>query len=161
MLPRRAARYRLEARRLKVTFASNPQRAEGLSSSVRCAIEQARYSSAVLLLPVDLADFGNRRLGPAGIALARVAPCVIARRIGPPYGAPHGGTPLILPRWLFSRALAVTGDRGLRELVNALPAHQRVLVDLPSAAVDVDTLEDLRAARRRLRRFSAGIGTAR
>lgn len=161
VLPRRAARCRLEARRLEVTFASNSRRAEGLSSSVRCAIEQARYSSAVLLLPVDLADLRQGDLARLVSRWRASRRRVIARRIGPPYGAPHGGTPLILPRWLYSRALAVTGDRGLRELVNALPADRRVLVDLPSAAVDVDTLEDLRAARRRLRRFSAGIGTAR
>jgi CTP:molybdopterin cytidylyltransferase MocA len=57
--------------------------------------------------------------------------------------------PLILPRRLYPRALAVTGDVGLRELVNGLPAKERVLVDLPSAALDVDTPQDLRAARLR------------
>jgi CTP:molybdopterin cytidylyltransferase MocA len=62
---------------------------------------------------------------------------------------PHGGVPLILPRRLYSRALAVTGDIGLRELINGLPAEERVLMDLPSAALDVDTRQDLRAARRR------------
>ena len=38
-----------------VHFAANPRRAEGLSSSVRRGIAQARYSPALLLLPVDLA----------------------------------------------------------------------------------------------------------
>jgi CTP:molybdopterin cytidylyltransferase MocA len=59
--------------------------------------------------------------------------------------------PLILPRWLYARALAVSGDVGLRNLVNGLPAPQRVLLNLPSAALDVDTPQDLRAARRRRR----------
>jgi CTP:molybdopterin cytidylyltransferase MocA len=62
-----------------------------------------------------------------------------------------GGVPLILPRWLYARALEVTGDTGLRDLVNRLPAEQLALVDLPSASFDIDTPEDLRTARRRLR----------
>jgi CTP:molybdopterin cytidylyltransferase MocA len=76
---------------------------------------------------------------------------VIARGIGQKDGALRGGVPLILPRWLYARALEVTGDIGLRDLVSALPAPQRVLLNLPSAALDVDTPQDLRAARRRLR----------
>jgi len=77
--------------------------------------------------------------------------CVIARRIGRQEGAARAGVPLILPRWLYSRALGVTGDVGLRDLVSGLPAPQRVLLNLPSATLDVDTPQDLRAARRRLR----------
>ena len=76
---------------------------------------------------------------------------MIARRIGRQGGAARAGVPLILPRWLYSRALDVTGDIGLRDLIGGLPAPQRVLLDLPSAALDVDTPQDLRAARRRLR----------
>jgi CTP:molybdopterin cytidylyltransferase MocA len=84
---------------------------------------------------------------------------VVARLIGPHGGVardevlreatPHGGVPLILPRRLYPRALAVTGDIGLRDLINDLPAGERLLVDLPSAALDVDTPQDLRAARLR------------
>jgi len=33
-----------------------------------------------------------------------------------------------------------------------LPAHSRVLVDMPSAASDIDTPQDLKAARRIFRR---------
>ena len=39
----------------------------------------------------------------------------------------------------------MTGDIGLRDLINGLPAEQRVLMNLPSAALDVDTPQDLRA----------------
>jgi GTP:adenosylcobinamide-phosphate guanylyltransferase len=42
----------------------------------------------------------------------------------------------------------------LRELVTRLPSEQRVLIDLPSAAFDIDTPEDLQTARHRLRRTS-------
>jgi molybdenum cofactor cytidylyltransferase len=149
VLPRRAAHYRIEARRFKVVFAANPHRAEGLSSSVRRGIAQARYSPALLLLPVDLAVV---RLADLSRLISRwraARRCVVARLIGPREGTPLGGVPLILPHRLYSRALAVTGDIGLREFINGLPAGERVLVDLPSAALDVDTPQDLRAARLR------------
>ena len=144
VLPRRAARYRIEARRFKVIFAVNPRPADGLSSSVRRGIAQARYSPALLLLPVDLAAVRQADLTRLMSRWRAARRRVVARLVGP-----HGGVPLILPRRLYSRALAVTGDIGLRELINGLPAGERVLVDLPSAALDVDTPQDLRAARRR------------
>jgi CTP:molybdopterin cytidylyltransferase MocA len=71
---------------------------------------------------------------------------LIARRIDL-----SGATPVILPRWLFARATALAGDVGLRELIGQLPADSRALVELPSAAWDVDTPQDLRQARRRFR----------
>jgi len=154
VLPRGAARYRIEARGLQVVFAANSRRAEGLSSSVRRGIAQARYSPALLLLPVDLALVRQADLSRLISHWLAARRCVVARRIErregmSDEGAAHGGVPLILPRRLYSRALAVTGDIGLRELVNGLPAKERVLVDLPSAALDVDTPQDLSAARRR------------
>ena len=150
VIPRHAARYRIEARGLKVVFAVNPRRADGLSSSVRRGISLARYSPALLLLPVDLAALQERDLARLISRWRAARRCVIARRIGQQGGMPRGGVPLILPRWLYARALAVTGDIGLRDLVSGLPAPQRVLLSLPSAALDVDTPLDLCAARRRL-----------
>ncbi len=151
VLPRRAARYRIEARGLKVIFAPNPRRAEGLSSSVRRGVAQARYSPALLLLPVDLVNLQSRDLARLISRWRAARRCVIARRIADPRGAPHAGVPLILPRWLYPRALAVTGSVGLRDLIGTLPVQQRVLLNLPSAALDVDTPQELRMARRRLR----------
>lgn len=155
--PPQAARYRVEARGFKVIFAANPHRADGLSSSVRRGIARAHYSPALLLLPVDLVTLQPRDLARLISRWRATRRCVIARRVGqqgrtPQSGTPQGGVPLILPRWLYARALAVTGDIGLRELVSGLPVQQRVLLNLPSAALDVDTPQDLRAARRRLRR---------
>jgi molybdenum cofactor cytidylyltransferase len=151
VIPRHAARYRIEARGVNAVFAANPRRAEGLSSSVRRGIALARYSPALLLLPVDLADLRPRDLARLISRWRAARRCVIARRIGRQEGAARAGVPLILPRWLYSRALDVTGDIGLRDLVSGLPAPQRVLLNLPSAALDVDTPQDLRAARRGLR----------
>jgi molybdenum cofactor cytidylyltransferase len=157
VVPRRAARLAVEARGLDAVLTANPLRADGLSSSVRRGIIQARHSAALLLLPVDLAALQRRDVARL-ILRWRAAPRrVVARRVERLAGTPQGGIPLILPRWLYPRALGVQGDKGLRQLVGALPANERVLLDLPSAAQDVDTPEDLRAARRRLRASSTSL----
>jgi molybdenum cofactor cytidylyltransferase len=157
VVPRRAARLAVEARGLGVVFTVNSHRADGLSSSVRRGIAQARHSAALLLLPVDLATLQQRDVARL-ISRWRAAPRrVIATRIERPAGTPHGGIPLILPRRLYARAREIQGDIGLRELVGGLPADERVLLNLPSAARDVDTPEDLRAARRRLRASSTTL----
>jgi molybdenum cofactor cytidylyltransferase len=151
VLPPRAARLRIEAQGFKVIFAVNSARAAGLSTSVRRGITVSRRSAGVLILPVDLAILDQRDVGRLISRWRAARRRLIARRIAGPPGAPDGGTPLILPRWLYARALGVTGDTGLRELVRALPVQQRALLDLPSAALDVDTSADLRSARRQRR----------
>jgi molybdenum cofactor cytidylyltransferase len=157
VLPRRAARVAVEARGLGAVFAVNALRADGLSSSVRRGITQARHSAALLLLPVDLATLQQRDVARL-ISRWRAAPRrVIARRVERHAGTPHGGIPLVLPRWLYARALGVQGDIGLRQLVSGLPGDERVLLNLPSAARDVDTPQDLRDARRRLRASSFNL----
>jgi molybdenum cofactor cytidylyltransferase len=144
---RNSARHRAQAGAVRVTFVANSRRNQGLSSSVRLGIAKARYSPAVLLMPVDLANLKSRELARL-VWRWRAAPrCVIARRIGR-----SGAVPLILPRRLYPRALGVVGDVGLRELIAQLPADSRVLVDLPSASLDIDTSQDLKAARRSFRR---------
>jgi molybdenum cofactor cytidylyltransferase len=151
VVPRNAVRYRAQARGMKVTFVENSARHAGLSGSVRRGIVTARCSRAVLLMPVDLPNLKSRELSRM-IRRWRAAPrCVIARRIRARDTAPFGAAPLILPRRLYPRALVIAGDVGLRELIAQLPANDRVLVDMPSAAWDIDTPEDLRAARHSFR----------
>jgi molybdenum cofactor cytidylyltransferase len=149
VIPRNAARYRLEARGLQVHWAVNPRRAQGLSTSVRRGIAGARQSRAILLMPADLAELKGRDLSRLVRRWQGAPRRLVARRI-----EQSGATPLILPRWLYSRALTIEGDVGLREMIGQLPAGRRVLVDLPSAAADIDTLEDLNEARRRFRSVS-------
>jgi molybdenum cofactor cytidylyltransferase len=143
--PANAARIRTELRHCPVRFAANPARARGLSTSVRCGLRAARMGSAALLIPVDLVRLSRRDLVRL-IARWRAAPRrVVARCIGPE----GGGTPLIVPHWLFPQALALSGDRGLKSLVDGWPRARVTLIDLPSAADDVDTPRDLERARRR------------
>jgi molybdenum cofactor cytidylyltransferase len=144
VVPRNAARYRIEAQGVNVHWAVNAQRARGLSSSVRRGIAAARYASAILLLPADLIHLTSRDLFRLLQRWHSAPRRLIARRI-----SLSGVTPVILPRWLYARASALTGDVGLRELVAQLPADNRVLVDLPSANWDIDRPQDLRDSRRR------------
>ena len=147
VLPPRASRARAELRGHRVEFAESRHRSRGLSASVKCGLLRARYSAAILFLPVDLACLDARELERAIGRWQSSRRAVIARRVGT--GA---GTPLILPRRLYARARKIGGDLGLRDLVNALPRDELRLIELPSAALDVDTREDLERARRRLRR---------
>jgi len=146
VVPRNAARYRVQARGIKVRWIVNSRRAHGLSSSVRAGVAEARYSAAVLLMPADLIRLKGRELRRLVRRWQATPRRLIARRIDL-----AGATPLILPRWLYPRVLTLTGDVGLREIAGQLPADSRVLVEMPSAAQDVDTPQDLRNARRRFR----------
>ena len=146
VIPRNAARYRIEARGVNVRWAVNAQRAQGLSSSVRRGIVAARHASAILLLPADLIHLTGRDLVKLVRRWHSAPRRLIARRINL-----SGATPVILPRWLYARASALAGDVGLREFIGELPADSRIFVDLPSASGDVDTPQDLRLARRRFR----------
>lgn len=144
--PPRAQRYALELRGLPARVLANPRRAEGQSSSVRLAIARAGAAGALLILPVDLVDLRAREIARL-VSVWRAAPRrLTARRIDD-----SGGAPLILPRALFRRAAAASGDQGLKSMFRALPPSARRGVALPSAEADVDTPTDLRAARRRYR----------
>jgi molybdenum cofactor cytidylyltransferase len=143
--PPRHNRYRIELHGLDATFLTNSQRHRGLSSSVRLGIKHARFSSALLLIPVDLAQLDHRDVARIMARWRGARRHVVARRIGT-----TGGIPLILPKRLFARALTIHGDAGLRELVNQLPAGEVLLLGLPSATQDVDTVADLQRARRRI-----------
>lgn len=147
VIPRNAMRYRIEARGVKVRWAINAERAQGLSSSVRRGIAAARYASAILLLPVDLIHLTGCDLFRLVQRWHSAPRRLLARRIDL-----SGATPVILPRWLYTRVSTLTGDVGLRDLIGQLPADRRVLVELRSARWDVDTSQDLRDARRRFRR---------
>ena len=149
VVPRNAHRYRIEARGMQVHWAVNAQRALGLSSSVRRGIAAARYSPAVMLLPADLIHLKSRDLCKLVRRWQSLPRRLTAREMNS-----SGATPAILPRWLYPRALKIVGDVGLRELIKQLPADSRTLVDLPSAAADVDTPQNLRCARRRFQGHS-------
>lgn len=145
IVPPRASRLRLEARGARVRIVENPTPRHGLSGSVQRALRAARPAAALLLLPVDLALLERTDLERLIRRWQSGRRRLVARRLG---AGGAGGTPLILPRWLWDRAAAVSGDRGLKELVPRVAPGARLLIDLRSAALDVDTPADLKRARR-------------
>ena len=140
VVPRNAARYRVEARGYQgAAGAANARRAQGLSSSVRRGIAEARYASAVLLMPADLIHLKNRELHRLVRRWQSTPRRLIARRIGF-----SGATPVDFAAMAVSARIDV--DRRCRSsrACRELPEGSRVLVDMPSAAQDVDTPQDLR-----------------
>ena len=158
VVARPSAALRREVRGFRTRFLVNRRAAEGLAQSVRRGLRGARHASAILILPVDLAHLARGELqrlvsrwrgAPRRVAARRVAARrVDARRVDARVGDARGGVPVILPARRFIAAARLTGDVGLREYLISLPPAERVLVDLPSAALDVDTPQDLRRARR-------------
>jgi CTP:molybdopterin cytidylyltransferase MocA len=146
VIPHRAVSYTLGFPRRSVEFVANAVRATGLASSVRLGVRRARHSAGILLLPVDLVDLERRDIARLIARWRGARRRVAARRV-----ESHAGSPLILPRWLYARALTISGDAGLRELVRRLPRQAVSLTDLPSANLDLDTPQDLERARRRTR----------
>ncbi len=144
VVPQRAARIGLELSGYRVSLVANACRSRGLSSSVVLGLRAARYSSATLFLPMDLPD-----LSRADIArlISRWRGC--QRRVAANSTGGRAAAPLILPKFLYPRAQRISGDVGFRNLVAGLRPEQRVIVDLRSAARDVDTPQDLDEARRR------------
>ena len=146
VVPPRAARLRAELRGHASVLIANPLRNAGLSSSVRRGLRHARYEAAVLIVPMDLAHLERRDIARLIARWRGARRRVAARRIGT-----EAAAPLILPRRLYPRAVGIAGDIGLKTLVRDLPPRDIVLVNLASAAFDVDTARDLERARRHSR----------
>jgi molybdenum cofactor cytidylyltransferase len=146
VVPRNCASYQIHARGFSARFLPNLNRAKGLASSVRLGVRRARFASGILVVPVDLPELTSSDLTRL-LSRWRASPArLAAARIGS-----RGGIPLILPARLFAATECLEGDIGLRSLLSGLRASERVLVPLPSAAFDIDTPNELAAARRRWR----------
>jgi molybdenum cofactor cytidylyltransferase len=122
------------------TIVINREWREGLASSIRAGVARLPPScNAVLLMLGDQAAVTAedlRRL--AGVW--RRQPEQIAAAC---YGTTTG-VPAIFPRCVFSDLSALRGDTGARLLLQR-NADRVVRVPMPSAAIDVDTPEDLLA----------------
>ena len=141
--PPNATRYRAEIGNCPVTMLGNRARAQGLASSIRHGLKACSNSSAVLLLPVDLVGLNSRDVQRLIHRWQGQRRRVVARDID---ATP--GSPLILPKWLHPLRHKISGDQGLRDALRDLHCGSVLLVAMPSAALDIDTDDDLRQARR-------------
>lgn len=141
VVPSRCSSYRNQATGIRVLFVPNPKRAEGLASSVRIGIQRARFAGAIMILPVDLYALNTHDLRRL-LARRRSMPGLCAAaRIGT-----RGGVPLILPARAFAAAAHLQGDSGFRDLLSSFTPPP-ALVDILAAGLDIDTPQDLQAAR--------------
>ncbi len=132
---------------LALNFAHNSDYASGLASSLKAGIAAlpAHASGALVLLgdmPAVTSGMIDRLLAAFAArpeALA-VAPVVEGRR----------GNPVLLARALFPRIAGLTGDEGARRLLREVDPAEVVEIAMEgeAAALDVDTPQDLTAARR-------------
>ena len=111
---------------------------EGIASSLRCGLAALppTCTAALILLgdQVAVSTDDLRRLTNAW----RTNEDVIAASV---YQG-HLGVPAIFPQWSVSELRQLRGDRGARMILERY-AHQLTKVHMPSAAVDLDTPEDL------------------
>jgi molybdenum cofactor cytidylyltransferase len=128
----------LERARLRTDAIVNPQWSEGMAGSLRAGLAAlGRTVRAALVLTVDqpLVD---------AAALARLV-AAWRRRPGVPAAARYDGrpgVPAVLPRRYWRALKSLGGDEGARALLRG--GAGVTLVDMPEAALDVDTPADLR-----------------
>jgi molybdenum cofactor cytidylyltransferase len=129
----------------KVAIVFNPAWESGLASSLRAGIRAVEQTSAraalVMLCDQPLIE---------GKDLARLADCWLTDRDQPVATRYNNraGVPAIIPASLFAKAMSLEGDQGARQLFTGLPAEQ--LLEIPGAAVDIDTPEDLERFREQI-----------
>jgi CTP:molybdopterin cytidylyltransferase MocA len=124
-----------------VRVVASPRWAEGISQSLRVALDALADDASITAACIGLADQPGvgpdayRRLATAADAGAEIAV------------ATYGGVrrnPVLLARAVWDAARALTGDEGARQLMRDRPV---VEVDCTGTGdpTDVDTLDDLRA----------------
>ena len=136
---------------LPLAFAFNPDFASGLASSLRtgvAALPEAALGAVVLLgdMPDVEAEMIDRILET--FAAHPDASAAV------PVHAGRRGNPVLLGRELFASVARLEGDEGARRLLRETAPGRVLEVPLDDAAVtlDIDTPDDLTAARKLLRR---------
>lgn len=120
----------------------NPDPERGMSSSVRLGTEHIVQNGAYDGILYAVADQPH-------LSLATVERLVKAFEDSPgciwaPESNGKRGNPVIFPAALFRELLAVTGDRGGRQVIAAHPELLRTIPVAPAELMDIDTKEDMR-----------------
>jgi molybdenum cofactor cytidylyltransferase len=111
---------------------------EGLASSIRIGVSRLPPGcNAVLLMLADQAAVTAEDLKRLVGAWRRQPDYIVAARYGM-----TTGVPAVFPRSLFPDLAALRGDAGARALLQRNP-DRVVRVPMASAAIDIDTPEDL------------------
>lgn len=124
-----------------VTTIMNPGWQEGISSSIRAAVEFAKRRNASHLL-ITLCDqpLVTPQLIQQLLDLSRQHPDSI---VACDYGESLG-VPAVFPRAFFDQLLELRGDRGAKSIIGQVTAKRTI--PFPDGIVDIDTPEDARGA---------------
>jgi len=119
----------------------NPDWQQGMSTSIRAGVRAALAHTpppdAVLLLACD-----QPAVTPMHLVQLQLASDEEPPRIAASTYAGRTGIPAIFPRQYWNELLALTGDAGARQLLNAHPAEVET-VALEHGELDLDTPESL------------------
>lgn len=131
---------------LDLAFVFNPEHRQGLSTSLRAglaALPEDCAGAVVLLgdMPGVSAALIDRLI--AAFAARPEAPAVV------PVSGGERGNPVLLSRALFATAMALSGDRGARKLVDEAGDAVIEIEAGADARADIDTREALERARLR------------
>ncbi len=128
-------------RDLPVACLLNARWSEGLSGSLCIAADTlAMHVHATLLLTCDQPALDATHLRALLEASRRAPSGSAATRLGD-----RVGVPVVVAPTMLRAALAVQGDRGLRDVLNAEGADV-VACDAPDLGLDIDTPEDVAVA---------------
>ncbi len=127
-------------RHTPATLLINRDWEEGMASSLRVAAAhaQGRWDGLLITL-VDQPAVTVSDLQRLQAAWLRNPDSLVAAGFSGTVGAPA-----IIPAWCYADLLALRGDQGARALLQR-HAPRLLRVDMPAAALDVDTPEDLQA----------------
>jgi molybdenum cofactor cytidylyltransferase len=125
-------------RHTPATVVINRQWQEGMASSLRTGIAALPGTAeAALVLLADQASVTADDLKRLVGSWRRQPTQIVAAQYGTTVGAPA-----IFPRWCFNELGGLRGDQGARVLLRR-HADRLVRVPMASAAIDIDTPEDL------------------
>lgn len=127
---------------LPVRFVHNPEHLAGMGGSIAVGISALEHEvSGALICPGDMPGV-TAELADHLIAAFEATGCDRIIRPILPDGSP--GHPVLWPRRLFPRLAQLTGPEGGRQLLRELGRDvERVAWSEPSAALDIDTVEEL------------------
>ncbi len=125
-------------RHTPATVVVNRHWSEGMGSSIRAGIAALPgTAAAVLILLADQPSVSTEDLRRLVGAWRRQPTQLVAAQ----YDS-DTGVPAIFPRWCLAELGALRGDQGARVLLRR-HADRLVHIPMPSAAIDIDTPEDL------------------
>jgi molybdenum cofactor cytidylyltransferase len=125
-----------------VTLVHNPLHVEGMASSLRAGIVQAREAEGALILLGDMPNVSFAVLDCLIRAFVERSPAAVV-----PLRGGRRGNPALVGRALFPRLFELRGDMGARALLRATGDVVELEVDDDGVLTDVDTPDDLAASR--------------